>query len=835
MQIDERKQLCAEVLKVDLEEKAAVREGECEEVFHLVPVAWLSQWILGERVTIKDKKDKMKNDSDDSDKGQWNLTTGVPGPPIDLTDSGVADGIGSIVPIVRGENIHSLSLSGEGEGPPDGGTRGRNGEDEETLDVNEGKSAVGRDEVQECPQIIEQRANLREEAETVIFEDSIEYPSEDDGLERTEIDYAVEVDVEENRMKEGLQNIEDIEIGRIGGTVDEDGRDEGSMTEIDEPEDDGEEIMSVDEVAVHIDTVEQVYTVGEPFALTGHFPDYCSLSLIVEDEYSNSSSVTFLDPYTQKGYKDTASTSVSTSFPTYVSTSASAPVSSSISASFPASTSTSVSTSSGAPVSMLGILDKDSVIGRGDRVNGVTDREGCHQQERHDKSMIAIYFTEEKSVGSGTTDVRDVLREENLIAIERESDVVMEKGGLDLDNVIEEVVPTESYTVESKEETKEDMVIKADDDHQDGTIVEIERDLNIMDNIDAQVLIEGDTEQSDKAEHSLKVTSDSPPAPTPAIFCDPITPYILPLLCPHYPQTLCGVHPNNVTAFKVVSDRAYRLIMASVQGGAVVGVGVGVGDGVGDGGLSGPRTQVAAVLSAGDSSSAQSHSSSSNTSRSSSSSSSSSNSGHSSIHIADSTRTHTHPHLNHHVDSSVPSPADLCTVIDITDKNYRCPLCFDQMIAKKDSLKVRAKEREKNTNKLHIFSLFSSIYAFTLLLILLYIYLFLLDRPAIAHNRIAKIRQVPTNLLNTPFLSLSLFLFPFFVQSDLTIYDHILSLIDQPQCPVDPATALVSRTWITTFKRHTEALRKQSSRKIGTTTGPAGVGGGVGASAAAGE
>jgi hypothetical protein len=642
LQINERKQLCAEVLRVDLEEKAVIREGECEEVFHLVPTAWLSQWVLGERVTVKDKKDKTKSDIDDIDKGRGNLTTGVSGPPIDLTDSGVALGTGS--PIQGDDN---LSLSGGDEAPSEGDIGCRDGEVEKIVDMSEGKNAVGSDEVLECHQVTMLRACLGEEGQTVIFEDSIVYPVEEKVVkEGTGVEIEAEVVTvavaEENGMKAGQRDEDDIETGRID-EADGEGRDEDSMTQLDVPEnnDNDGELMSVDEAEEQTTLKEieqQEDTEGEPFALSGDFPDYCPLPLLPEDDFSKSSDVTFLDPSVRRSFKEITS------------------------------------------ASMLGILDEVGVTGGGG-VNGVADREGRKLFLGNEEA--ALDDTEDlRCIISNSADHGGSQSEDTLAAVKIGADMAVQEGGLNLDDVTgESGMSFASHTRELRHQIEEEAVkiTAIETVHaalQEGTIVETQRDEDMLNSIDTQILVEGNTEQSSKAKEGLIVRSDSPKATPPAIFCDSITPYIRPLLCPHYPQTLCGVHPDNVTAFKVVSDRAYRLIMASVQG--VAGVNEG------EGGLRGTRTQVAAVLHASDANNAQSHSSGGG------SSSSSSSGNHSSAHLADSTHTHTHP--LHHADRCSPSPADLCTVIDITDKNYRCPLCFDQMIAKKDSLKVRARE-----------------------------------------------------------------------------------------------------------------------------------------------
>jgi hypothetical protein len=636
MKIDERKQLCTEVFRVDLEEKATMREGDCEEVFHLVPIAWLSQWVLGERVTVKEKKDKTKSDIDDIDKGRGNLTTGVPGPPIDLTDSGVALGTGSPI-----QGDINLSLSGMDEGPSEGDLGLRDGEVEEIGDVSERKSAVGSDEVLECHQVTMLRACLGEEGQTVIFEDSIVYPVEERVVkEGTEVEIEVEIEAEaeavaeENGMKEGQRDADDIETGRIC-EADGEGCDENSMTELDVPENDNddndEELMSVDEAEEQTtfnEIEQQEDAEGEPFALSGDFPDYCPLPLLPEDDFSKSSDVTFLDPSVRRSFKEITS------------------------------------------ASMLGILDEEGVTGGGG-VNGVTDREGSKLFLGNGEAAVDATMNL-RCIISNSSDHGDSQSEDTLAAVKIGADMVVQEGGLDLDTVTgESGMSFASHTGELRHQIEEETVkVTANEiDHatpQEGTIVLTQRDEDMLNSIDTQILVEGE------AKEGLIVRSDSPQVAPPAIFCDSIAPYIKPLLCPHYPQTLCGVHPDNVTAFKVVSDRAYRLIMASVQG--VAGVSEG------EGGLRGTRTQVAAVLHASDVNSAQSHSS----------SSSGGSGNHSSAHLDDSTHTHTHP--LHHADSRSPSPADLCTVIDITDKNYRCPICFDQMIAKKDSLKVRARE-----------------------------------------------------------------------------------------------------------------------------------------------
>ena len=50
------------------------------------------------------------------------------------------------------------------------------------------------------------------------------------------------------------------------------------------------------------------------------------------------------------------------------------------------------------------------------------------------------------------------------------------------------------------------------------------------------------------------------------VFDDPADNYILPLLCPHYLiNGVCSVHPDNISAFKVVTHQAYTAIMATVN------------------------------------------------------------------------------------------------------------------------------------------------------------------------------------------------------------------------------------------------------------------------------
>lgn len=235
------------------------------------------------------------------------------------------------------------------------------------------------------------------------------------------------------------------------------------------------------------------------------------------------------------------------------------------------------------------------------------------------------------------------------------------------------------------------------------------------------------------------------------LFCGPIGPYIVPYLCPHYGSSSSsssgssssggGLRPDSISSFKVLSDSAYRKILSSLSttssllssssattyatsSSAGIGVGTvipGNGKGVLES-VSGTRSQLNNMLGI-----QLSNCESSSSSRSSSNTSLS---------------EHHAPTLSHRGSHSD-------TVIDITNANYRCRQCYDQSLAKKSS-----------------------------------------------------------------------------ITSDLNIYDNLIALLEMEVAPdeYDLDTMLVSRSWITALRKHTEGLRRQTVRKKGP-----GVGAGVGA------
>ena len=146
----------------------------------------------------------------------------------------------------------------------------------------------------------------------------------------------------------------------------------------------------------------------------------------------------------------------------------------------------------------------------------------------------------------------------------------------------------------------------------------------------------------------------------PTLFCDPITPYMLPLLCPHFAQTGVGVLPDKISSFKIIPDSAYQLIMRSLRG----GLGVGTMD--------------------------HSHSTLHSTSHTASSSSSKELD---KINDKSECCDESHPSkilFNGH------SQCIHSNTIDITDATYRCVECCDSLTAAKSSIQV-TNERSANS------------------------------------------------------------------------------------------------------------------------------------------
>lgn len=87
------------------------KEGE-GEIFHLVPTAWLIQWVHGERTNIKKKKDEAKKGHDIDENGNVIVSA------IDLTDGGCGteghDGDDEINPTQRSA-VHDDTTLIQGE------------------------------------------------------------------------------------------------------------------------------------------------------------------------------------------------------------------------------------------------------------------------------------------------------------------------------------------------------------------------------------------------------------------------------------------------------------------------------------------------------------------------------------------------------------------------------------------------------------------------------------------------------------------------------------------------------------------------------------------------
>ena len=168
------------------------------------------------------------------------------------------------------------------------------------------------------------------------------------------------------------------------------------------------------------------------------------------------------------------------------------------------------------------------------------------------------------------------------------------------------------------------------------------------------------------------------------VFNKSVNEYIIPLLCPHYhTHGTYTVHPDNITAFKVVSDVAYNLIMASLcvdknersEKSVVIGETVDLSDSTICGSVGSSSATTTASSSSGSSSS------SSNGSSSGSNSNDNSGSG-SGILIQDLS------FQQQHVPASTSQSLLPLPVIDVTSHTFRCGICYDEIISKRGTIQV---------------------------------------------------------------------------------------------------------------------------------------------------
>ena len=155
------------------------------------------------------------------------------------------------------------------------------------------------------------------------------------------------------------------------------------------------------------------------------------------------------------------------------------------------------------------------------------------------------------------------------------------------------------------------------------------------------------------------------------VFNESADDHILPLLCPHYLiNGVCSVHPDNITAFKVVTHQAYSAIMASVN--------------------SGKKPQTTSVHLDSISSDRRNCGSDMGSHHVVTTEISSNSEGSDKGIPVNSSERELYPINSHlqHCHARV-------TGIDVTSETYRCESCYSEVLSKRSSLQVMWREREK--------------------------------------------------------------------------------------------------------------------------------------------
>ena len=160
-----------------------------------------------------------------------------------------------------------------------------------------------------------------------------------------------------------------------------------------------------------------------------------------------------------------------------------------------------------------------------------------------------------------------------------------------------------------------------------------------------------------------------------SVFDESADDHILPLLCPHYLiNGVCSVHPDNITAFKVVTHRAYSAIMATVNSGKKSQT------------TSGRLDSISSDLKNGGSDIGSHHDLITEIC----SNCETSDKGY----PLDSSERELYP-----INSYLQNSHARVTGIDVTSETYRCESCYSEVLSKRSSLQVMWRERERERER----------------------------------------------------------------------------------------------------------------------------------------